>query len=98
MIEPTTPSTLPEMAYVLVRSAKPGERIGLVKSADFVSGAGSDYYATDLDEPGDILVAAEAKVIAMNARLGVDSKQARAMQAGSMFGIESARSFLNLPK
>jgi hypothetical protein len=73
-------NTKPELCYVIVPGAAPGRRIGIVKRGE------RGYYAADADvaTASDDLV--REVVDDLNARLGVDKIEARAMLCGSMFG------------
>lgn len=75
-----TKNTKPELCYVMVPGAAPGKRIGIIKRGE------RGYYAADADS-----VTASAEIVRevvddLNARLGVDKIEARAMLCGSMFG------------
>ena len=71
---------LPELCYVMIGAAQPGERIGIIKRNE------RGYYLTDFDNKTASDTIVQEAVRRMNERLGVKPSQVIAMQAGSMFG------------
>jgi hypothetical protein len=70
----------PELCYVLIRGAKPGKRIGIIKRGE------SGYYLTDFDSAEASDDVARDCVKHFNKKLGVSPAHAEAMEIGSMFG------------
>jgi hypothetical protein len=70
----------PDLCAVYLGSAKPGERIGLIKRGE------TGYYQCDYDSDRASNETARAMADHINARLGVTEAQALAMAIGSMCG------------
>lgn len=73
------PAAKPALCYIVIETNKPGERVVIVKRGEL------GYFQTDLDRGGsadDLKQAANE----LNAKMGVDMIEARAMRLGSMFG------------
>jgi hypothetical protein len=72
---------LPELSYVVVKDAAPGDRIGIIKRGE------SGYHRTDYDRgnrtDGDIALIVDK----LNEGLGVTKQQAAAMYFGSLFSF-----------
>jgi len=81
---------LPETAFIVDDTAKPGERIGIVRSVMLLPLKSTGYVLTDLDNPDDTLAQVEARVQILNLQIGIDDKTAIAMKIGSMFGERAA--------
>lgn len=75
------PAEKPELCYAAIESNAPGKRVVVIKRGE------CGYYETrDLDRVDAAIEHVRELVNELNAQLGVDRLEARAMLCGSMFG------------
>lgn len=70
----------PALCYVALETNAPGKRVAIVKRGEL------GYFDTDLDVAAASIEIVKQVVTELNAQLGVDGIEARAMICGSMFG------------